>query len=74
MPVHTGDLPGGKPEEKKVEKEVEKLNEKDADVLSAAANSGDADVQNLLAHRAIAELNGDADAIKEIDSKLKDRI
>ena len=77
MPVHQNDLPGTTPNkpapEDKQQVEVDKVNDKDAAVLSAAAASGDADVHNLLAHRAIAELNQDAEAIKAIDKQLAER-
>jgi len=43
----------------------------DTDLLSAAAASGDADVQNLLAQREIAQRNGDEDAVKDIDDRLR---
>ena len=67
MPVHQND---DKPKAEPVV--VEKLNLKHADLLGAAAASGDPAVQDLLAHRAIAERNGDEDGIKEIDKKLAD--
>ena len=56
-------------EEKQAES-VAKVDKANADVLSAAAASGDAAVHNLLGERAVAEQNQDADALKEIDKKL----
>jgi hypothetical protein len=43
----------------------------DTALLEAAAASGDADVQNLLAQREIAQRNDDQDAIKDIDERLR---
>jgi hypothetical protein len=43
----------------------------DTALLQAAAQSGDADVQNLLAQREIALRNGDDDAVKDIDERLR---
>jgi hypothetical protein len=40
--------------------------------LGDAGASGDPSVQSLLAHRAIAESNGDKDAVKQIDKELKE--
>ena len=60
-----------KAEEKQQEK-VDKIDKKHADLLLGAAASGDAAVHELLGHRAIAELNQDENALKEIDGKLAD--
>lgn len=38
--------------------------------LAPAGASGDAGVQNLLAHRSIHASNGDADKVAEIDRQL----
>jgi hypothetical protein len=59
-------------EEKRAE-QVAKIDEKDADVLAAAAASGDADVHNLLGQRAVAALNGDEDELKRIDKDIASR-
>jgi hypothetical protein len=56
--------------EEKRQADVAKVDQKDADILSAAAASGDASVHNLLGERAIAELNGDTAELKRIDGKL----
>ena len=50
---------------------VDKINAKHADLLSAAAASGHADVHNLLGQRVVAEQAQDIDALKAIDKKLK---
>jgi hypothetical protein len=39
-------------------------------VLGSAAASTSPEVQNLLAHRAIAVSNGDDDAVKAVDAQL----
>lgn len=62
-----GEGPGEEPE---ANAEVRKINEKNSDVLTAAAASGNADVHNLLGQRQIAELNGDVDELKRIDDAL----
>jgi hypothetical protein len=62
-----------KGEEKQAEA-VDKANAKSADVLTAAAASGDAAVHNLLGERVIAEQNQDTESLKEIDKKLADLV
>lgn len=57
--------------EKRAER-VKSINDSSADVLTAAAASGSADVHNLLGQRQIAELNGDEDELKRIDQELAD--
>lgn len=59
-------------DEKKSDKPepVAKVEKKDADILAAAAASGDAAVHQLLGERVVAEQNADVDALKEIDKKL----
>ena len=54
----------------KTEERLSKLQNKNADVLTAAAASGDAGVQNLLAARGVAVQNADEEAVREIDDKL----
>ena len=56
--------------DEKVASDVARVEKRDADVLSAAAASGDAAVHQLLGERVVAEQNGDVDALKEIDKKL----
>jgi hypothetical protein len=56
------------------EKKIQKLDDKSSDVLAAAGASGDAEVQNLLAHRGVAVQNGDEASVKEIDKKLADLV
>ena len=60
--------------EEKQADDVDKVNSKNADVLAAAAASGDAAVHQLLGERVIAESNQDTDALKEIDKKLADLV
>jgi hypothetical protein len=49
---------------------VDKVNKQNADVVAAAAASGDAGVHRLLGERAVAEQNQDTEALKEIDKQL----
>ena len=46
----------------------------DTDLLSAAAASSDAAVHQLLGEREIAARNGDADALKDIDDRLREAV
>lgn len=46
----------------------------DTDLLTAAAGSSDAAVQNLLAEREIHARNGDEDALKDLDGRLRELI
>lgn len=60
-----------KPAEKPTDKPAPKSTKADRDeVLARAAGSSDAAVHDLLAHRAIAVLNDDRDAIDGIDEVL----
>jgi hypothetical protein len=75
MPVHTKDLPGAENEpQPEAETKVAAVNDQSADILAAAAASGDAAVHNLLGHRVVAEQNADAAALKEIDKQLADLV
>ena len=65
--------PAQQAEDKQAEK-IEKLDQKHADILAAAAASSDAAVHDLLGHRTIAELNQDEAALKEIDDKLAEQL
>lgn len=60
--------------DREVAEKVAKLNESNADLLAAAGSSGDADIHQLLAHRGVAEQNGDEAALNAVDEKLKQRL
>lgn len=49
---------------------IDKINDSSSDVLAGAAQSGNADVHNLLGQRSIAELNGDEEELKRIDADI----
>lgn len=70
----TGTTPNEPTPESEVDEAVVKVNTKDADILAAAAASGDAAVHNLLGERVVAEQNEDADALKAIDKKIADLV
>ena len=72
----TGTTPNEPYKQSEQEKKAEKLEKADQknEVLAAAASSGDADVHNYLAQRAVAVQNQDEDAIKKIDKAIADRL
>jgi hypothetical protein len=53
---------------------VQKLNDDSADLLTAAGSTSNADVQQLLAARAIAEQNADEDGVRYADAQLSERL
>lgn len=58
-----------KAEREQAEK-IAKLGEKSSDLLEAAGGSSNAELQNLLAARAVAEQNQDEVGVKVVDQKL----
>lgn len=56
--------------DREVAESIAKHNEGQSDLLAAAATSGDATVHQLLAHRGVAEQNGDQAALEAVDEKL----